>query len=120
MMTATLTDGTTTVAAIFALTHEASRESRNVIHNIIGRPDPDVSLAPAGLRTGTLQLLFPALADALACESLAASGVPLTYTDTEQPSSGMRFVLTGTVRRTLDPQARKRWTVDVPFQEVSA
>lgn len=99
--------------------YEPSIPVRNIVHTILGRSDPDVTFRPAGLRTGTLSLVFELEADAWA--AVAALRVPqvLTLTDADVAVVNMSFVVApGELRPTLDDATRSVWIVEVPFQEV--
>lgn len=97
----------------------ATIPARTIVHAILGRSDPDITFKPAGLRTGTLQLVFATGADAAA--AVAALRIPqvLTLSDADVPEVGMSFVVAeGDLVSALDPRTRRVWTVTVPFQEV--
>lgn len=115
---ATVTDGATTITPLLVLGYASKRESRNVVHQVIGRTGDDVTLRPASLRTGTLTMLFANEADALACEQMHAAGAVFTLVDDDLSSTTMLYILAGSLPRVLDDQTRRRWTVAVDFQEV--
>lgn len=116
----TITDGTTTIAPALVMGYRTSQPGRNAFHDILGRPDPDVSLAPAGLRRGTLTLFFLTEADAEACRQLHSNPAVFTYTADDNTTTSMRYVLDDAgVSPALDDQTRRRWTVDVAYREVS-
>lgn len=121
-MSATFSDGITTVTPIQVNGYQTARASRNVVHSIIGRADPDVSIQPAGLRRGTLELLFGNVVDAAACSDLHAESAIFTYTDTDVPLVSMRYVLQDGADLTteLDSDAGISWVVKVPYQEVAS
>lgn len=121
-MSATFTDGTTTVSPIQVNGYETARASRNIVHVIIGRADPDVSIQPAGLRRGTLELLFGNPVDAEACSDLHAESAVFTYTDSDVPGVSMRYVLQdgADLETALDSDAGISWVVKVPYQEVAS
>lgn len=100
------------------LGYSSSRESGNIVHPIIGSDDADVTLRPATLRTGTLELLYldeTASADA---EQLHAAGAPLVLMTPDRATVAMTYVPVGRIGRSLDPQTRDRWVLSVDFQEV--
>lgn len=101
--------------------YEAKRELGTLVHPILGRPDPDVTMRPAGLRAGVLRLVMPdaesahAAVDAL-LQPHVFELVPATVTQ-----MGMRFVVAGDEATTeLDKTTRVRWIVQVPYREVHA
>ena len=99
--------------------YESTRESGNVIHSIIGRPSPEVTLRAAGLRTGNLEALLLLEADAIALESLLAKPKTLLLTDPDVTGVNMSFVLAGPITRTLEDDTRRAWLVKFDFQEVA-
>lgn len=52
-------------------------QGRSVVHQVIGRPDPVVSVAPAGYPAGTLRLWMPDRATRLELHTMLRSGDPL-------------------------------------------
>lgn len=118
-MGATITDGTTTITPLLVLGYQTNQTGRNVLHDILGRADFDVSLRTAGLRSGTLNLLFGTEADAQAARVFHAAAARFTYTDTDVPSAGMVYVLDAAqMTLELDPDTQRKWTLAVPYQEV--
>ncbi|RZU64609.1 hypothetical protein EV379_0912 [Microterricola gilva] len=115
----TITDGTTTITPLLVLGYEATRQGRNIIHPIIGRPDPDVTLAPAALRTGTLSLLFKDEPTAAGCMTMHAAAAVFTVDRDDLPGASMRYVVAGRIGVTLDPATLLRCVVTVDFQEVA-
>jgi len=117
----TISDGTTTITPILIDGYESTRASRNVVHAILGTPNPSVSLRPAGLRTGRLSALFENRAAAVALENVLAGAHVFTFTDTDTTLS-MLFVLDGDgqIITRLDPDTRRRWTVEWAYAEVTA
>lgn len=98
----------------------ASREARTKVHDILGRSDPDVTLRPAGLRAGTLKLVFAT--EQAAADAVAVLAVPqvLTLADADRPSLAGRFVAAdGTIELQLDDETRDVWIVTCPFREVA-
>lgn len=118
-MTTTITRGTTTVTPTLVLGYKSIRRAKNLIHVIIGRPDPDVTLKPAGLRTGKLELFCLDLAAALAVEALHAGEGVCELEDTDLPALNMLYVASGEIELELDPETRARWVVRVDYQEVA-
>lgn len=116
-MTSTISHATGTIAPLAIDGYEASIEMRSRVHVVMGRRDPDITRRPAGLRTGTLSLVFASRSEAWA--AVAALSVPqvLTLTDAEVPQIGMSFFIADAA---LVPRFDDRigWTLAVPFQEV--
>jgi hypothetical protein len=117
-MTTTISDGTTSYIPLLALGWESSREAQNVLHPIVGSASVEVTLRPAGLRTGTLELLTETLDDALNIEALAAQAKVLTLTHDDLLSLAMSFVASGDITVTLDEDSQIYWTVSIDYTEV--
>lgn len=105
---------------------ESVRETQSIVHRVLGRPYPDVTLRPATARTGTLKLVFGNEAAAAHAEAVhAAPGIlklqaAFDYDANEviRPTVEMLYVPAGRITRTLDPDTRDVWIVTVDFQEV--
>lgn len=117
---ATISDGTTTIAPDLVTEYETAQASRNVVHAIIGRPDPDVSLAPAALRKGRIGLFFETLDAAHSARQLHARAAVFLYTDPDLPSLSMRYVIDGQIGQVLNDAELGMWGVTVEYQEVSS
>jgi hypothetical protein len=118
-MTVTLTAGTTTVTPHLLLGWETTRQSRNVIHEIIGAPEPYVTLVAAATESGTLQFLFDNVTDADAAMDLFASGQVITMAVDDLDTLTMDIVLSDRVSRTLDDQTLTRWIVAADIRQVT-
>lgn len=109
--------GTITPEAIDGF--EASRRVRTIVHDILGRSDPDVTFRPAGLRAGKLTLVFADGAAAADAEATLRLTQVFTLTNPDVPQVGMSFVVAdGEITMSIN-ETRKSWTVEVPFQEVT-
>lgn len=100
--------------------YDSVRASTNVFQDVLGRSNPDVSLSPAGLRSGTLTCLFASEVEAYECERMHIGTAVLTFNDSDLQTVGMDYVLGGSIRRQLDPESRLYWTVAIDYQEVRA
>lgn len=101
------------------LGYSSRRAAKNIIHAIIGRADPDITIAAAGLRTGTLEALFLNLAAAVELETLLAGANVLELADTDYPALNMSYVASGAIEVSLDDQTRTRWVVRFDYQEIT-
>lgn len=117
--TATITRGLESVSPYLVLGFRSTRAHGNIIHPIENSVDPDVTFAPAGLRTGTMRLFFLNAADALEAEQLHTLVGVFTLVDTALPLSNMSYVPVGDIDMEFDEATQKRWTVTVRYQEVS-
>lgn len=118
--TTNITHSAGTITPIVVNGFGASRTARSLVHEILGRPDPDITFRPAGMRSGTLKLVFAT--GAAAAEAEAVLVVPQVFTlfDVTVPQVGMSFVVAGgDVTSTLDEETMVVWIVEVPFQEVA-
>lgn len=101
--------------------YASSVNSRTLLHEVIGRAYPDVTMLPGSLRSGTLSLVFGDENDSRLCEQLHAyATAPLVLTTDERDTIAMTFVVVGKVVRSLDDQTRDSWVVSVDYQEVTA
>lgn len=115
--TITATSAATTTPRL-VLGYQTSRQVPTVLHRIIGRGDPDVTLQPAGLRIGSMDLFYLDEPTATAAvELLAVPGV-FTLDDDDTPSMGMAFVVNGQLTTRLDSDTG-RWVVGVGYAEVT-
>lgn len=113
----TINNGSTTITPIQVLGYTSARPANNVFHPTLGG-GLDVTLIPAGLRTGTLTFLFDNEDDAAACESVHSLTAVLRLLDPDLDTVGMFYVPNGSITRALDEDTRAVWTVAVDFQEV--
>jgi hypothetical protein len=118
-MTTTIASGIHTTTPSLVKSWESTQPTRNVVHHIIGRSDPDITLKPAGKRTGTLQLFYTTKTAAEAARELFA--LPLVFvTDSTDETwlDGFRFVSSGNISAVLDADNFTTWHISVDFQEV--
>lgn len=119
-MATTITDGVTPLSVIVLTGYEAERDGRNIIHTIIGAPEPSVTLRQAGLRKGALEALVASVADAMALDALLAQALVCSVSDDDVDAIDMDFVVPdgGSITVSLDDDTRARWLVKWDFQEV--
>lgn len=117
-MATTITDGTTTITPELVLGYEVAQESRNIIHTILGRATPDVTLRFTNLRTGTLDLLFKTATEAETARQLHINPIVFSLDSTEIPDANMDYVVSGSISTVLEDVTRELWHVSVDFQEV--
>lgn len=99
------------------------RSAGNIVHPIIGRPSPDVTLRPAVMRAGKMTLGFTgpaAEADSNTAVGLLAAGSVFALSNDARTSFDMWFVVAenGRIVRELN-LTRTAWTVAVDYQEVA-
>lgn len=98
---------------------EASAQARSIVHTILGRPDPDITLRPTGLRSGTLTLVFATGADAYAARAVLAVPQQLTLANSTVAQVSMLFIVAGGDLGEVIADSGE-WRLSVPFQEVSS
>lgn len=119
-----ITSGAAVIAPTIILGYESSRETRTVVHPILGRPAPDATLRPAGLRTGRLELGFTAAtaeADSAAAETILSAAATFTLVSADRTTAQMAFVLPegGRLSRALDDSTRNAWVVSFDWTEIT-
>jgi hypothetical protein len=99
-------------------TYDATSEVRNVLHAIIGRSDVEATLHAAGLRAGTMTLVFTDRGKAHdALQAHRDVGV-FRLVDDDVPTASMYYVVDRLLQLTLDPETAREWLLKVGFQEV--
>jgi len=116
-MTTIFTKGAVSIVPITITGFSSSRQSGNTIHRIIGASVPDVTMDYAGLRTGTLELVFDDLTKALAAENMFGNIGTVIMSDSDLPQLNMTFVTNGAIAVELH-EDRMHWLVRVDYQEV--
>lgn len=97
---------------------EATSTTRHIVHEVLGNPIPDITLQPAGPRTGTMSTLFDNEADASALYTALRGIDVLTFSDDDTATTGMDFIANGSVAITTDSQSQQYWTVTFEYLEV--
>lgn len=97
---------------------ETEQQSRNVVHTIIGRTDPDVTIKPASSRSGTLELLFLTAADANTARGILTNGASFTISESTAWLNGLTFVMSGSITAVLEDTTRNLWTISADFTEI--
>lgn len=142
-MTFYVSDGVNSYTPTAVDGFESSRESATIVHQILGRSNPDITIRPAGLRTGTLRLVFADSSssggglyvdedgyiveegpvtvvgetDSKACEDAHAAGGVMSLYSTALVSILMTYVANGSIRRSLSAN-RAYWILEVDYHEV--
>ena len=116
----TISSGTLTFTPELVTSWETTQESRNVLHTIIGKADPDVTLKPASTRSGTLEMLFTSATAANTARGILANGTIFTISGSETWLNGLDFVMSGSISTALEDETRNLWTISADFTEVIA
>jgi hypothetical protein len=112
-----VTNGADTFTPTVVDGYDSARESRSIIHNILGRETPDVTIRPAALRAGTLRIVFDEAASK-ACEDAHATGVVFSLVS-DLGTIEMSYIAAGRIARSID-KTRAAWILEVDYQEVGA
>lgn len=120
-----ITAGEATIEPTLIIGYTAARTSANLVHDILGKPSPDVTLRPAQLRTGTLTLGFDSPTSET--DSKTAADLLATYEgvfsllSADRTTVDMTFVVSegGRIARDLEDETRAAWIVTADYQEVA-
>ncbi|WP_316315972.1 hypothetical protein, partial [Clavibacter michiganensis] len=88
-MSSTFTDNTTVASPLLVMQYQASRNTRHLVHDVLGSNVPDVTLQNAGPRTGSMTALFNDELDAQALFDLLGGESVLSFTDTDTRDRNM-------------------------------
>lgn len=118
-MSALITLGESSTEPIAVVDYETTQESGNLVHEILGSDEVDITFRPASKRRGMLRLVYDTAEAAAAGAALHTLSGILSLTYPEQPTVEMSYVVAerGQIRRRR--QAAGEWTVDVDYREVT-
>ena len=97
---------------------EGNAPVRTIVHTILGRPDPDITTRPTGLRKGTLTLVFDTGAAAMAARAVLAAPQSLALSNSGVSEVSMQFVVAGGDLSDVLAEGGV-WSLVVPFQEIA-
>jgi len=117
-VSSTFTGPTLAAYPLLVTQWNATSTTRHIVHEILGNPIPDVTLQPAGPRTGTMGALFDNETDATALHTALRGTDVLTFSDDDTATTGMTFIANGDVTITTDSQSQSYWTVTFTYLEV--
>ncbi|MEV8265965.1 hypothetical protein AB0P00_17645 [Microbacterium sp. NPDC077057] len=119
-MSSSITHSTGTLTPELIDGYEAIRPTHTVVHDILNRPNPDITFRAPGLRRGQFRCLFPEQADALSAFAVLSIPQVFAITDPEVDAIDMSFIVgEGDLSITLDEDTRDVWWITIPFVEVS-
>lgn len=121
-MATVITSGALTIAPQIFLNVTSDQSSGNIVHPILGRSNPDVTLRPATLRTGVIEMGFSgpnSETDSALARTILAGGGVFALSSTDRASVSMSFVTSGRINRELEDTSRNAWVVRVDYQEVT-
>jgi hypothetical protein len=118
-MATTITTGSTVITPEIITAWNTAQETRNVIHDIIGRQDPDVTLQPASTRNGTLEMVFTNSSDAETARNAFVNGTTFLIESDLTWLDGLTVVMNGSISAALEDTTRNLWTISADFVEVT-
>lgn len=121
-MATVISSGAGVIEPQIVLNITSDQTSGNIVHPILGRANPDVTIRPAGLRTGSIEMGFAgdtAEADSEAARSLHATGGVFVVTSDDRSTLEMFYIVSGRIVRELEDGSRDAWIVRVDYQEVT-
>ena len=96
--------------------YESHSRAGTIVHDIVGRPAPDVTLRPAGTRYGRLRMTFTDEAAAWDAEQALRSAAVFEWTS-PLPTTSMTFVPQEDITRRW--VSTGRWIVDTGYREIT-
>lgn len=119
-MPTTITHSEGSIVPVAIDGYEASREARTVVHPVLNRSSPDITLRAMGLRTGTLTCVFDDQNDAISAYGSLSIPQILTLTNDDIPSINMTFVVGPEGEQaTIALDLQTRWILNLPYVEVA-
>lgn len=116
-MPTTITSSSGTLYPLALSQYSTRRQARTIVHDVLGRSEPDITFRPASLRSGMLRLSFDSASASAAAENVHATGQTFTVVSPVEGVGGMRYVVaSGDIERSYDGNGE--WVLMVPFQEV--
>lgn len=119
-MSTTITHSGGTITPDLVDGYRSSRQGGTIVHPISNSASADVTLRVAGLRSGTMRLLFASESASEEAEAALAAGEVYTLASSDRTTIPMTFVVPedGVIVRELDDTTRDVWFVEFTFQEV--
>lgn len=124
-MTTLITTGNAVITPTILLMVSEDAGGGSIVHKIVGRSDPDITLRPASLRTGALELGFSGAGSesaSAAAVSILRRAAVFAIADSDRPSYNMSFVVPegGRISRAIEGETRDAFTITVDYQECTA
>lgn len=118
-MSTTISTGSLTTSPDLVKNWASFQETRNVIHTVIGKSAPDVTLKPAAMKSGKLSLFYTSLDAAESARTLFTTAAVFTIYTTDAPwINGFNFVVNGSVSAIVEEIDLASWHLDIDYQEV--
>jgi hypothetical protein len=118
-MTTTISSGATTITPELVTGWESSNETYNIVHDILSRSTPDITLRGSTTRSGTLTMLFLTEASCETARALHAGANVLTLASTEITAANFDYIVAGPVVTMLEDVTRSYWTLTVDYREIA-
>lgn len=121
-MATAIVSGSFVIEPQVVLNISTDQTSGVIVHPILGRANPDVTIRPAGLRTGTIEMGFAgpySEAESEATRAAHATGAVFALTSDDRETYEMFYVPSGRISRELEDASRDAWIVRVDYQEVA-
>jgi len=118
-MTTTISSGATTITPELVTGWESSNETYNIVHDILSRSTPDITLRGSTTRSGTLTMLFLTEASCETARALHAGANVLTLASTEITAANFDYIVAGPVVTMLENVTRSYWTLTVDYREIA-
>lgn len=100
--------------------YQAARESRHIVHDLLGTGTTAVVIRPPAKRAGTLRILVATSSAAhTIARNIAEADNRVRLIDPDLPDLDMYFIPAGPVGVELDDTTRTHWWVTVAYREVT-
>lgn len=118
-MTTTITSGATTITPELVTGWESTNDTFNIVHDILSKSTPDITLRGSTSRAGTLTMLFLTEGACETARALHAGANVLTLASTDITAANFSYVVAGTIATTLEDTTRRYWTLTVDYKEIA-
>ena len=118
-MTTTITSGATVITPELVTGWESNNDTFNIVHDILSRSTPDITLRGSTTRSGTLTMLFLTEASCETARALHAGANVLTLASTEITAANFDYIVAGAIATTLETTTRQLWTLTVDYREIA-
>jgi hypothetical protein len=118
-MTTTISSGATTITPELVTGWESTNETYNIVHDILSRSTPDITLRGSTSRSGTLSMLFLTESACEDARALHAGANVLTLASTEITAANFDYIVAGAIATALEDDTRRYWTLSVDYREIA-
>lgn len=103
------------VSPVLVTQYSATFTTKHLLHDVLGSATPDITLQPAGPRSGTMAALLDQERDAARLFQMLQGTTVMFFTDDDTDTTGMTFVANGSVTLSTDDQDKKYWVVTFDY-----